>query len=68
MNKMLKGFLVGGSIYGVIELGYRFGEGYMLGVLAKVDLSGKECIEILKEDKNFASRFIACVAEWKKNQ
>lgn len=68
MNKIVKGCIIGVLSFGALEFAGQFGKGYMLGYLAKNNLSADEAIEILSSYKNPTAWFISDVAKFIKKQ
>lgn len=68
MNKIVKGCIIGVLSLGVFEFAGQFGKGYMLGYLAKTNLSADEAIEILSAYKNPKAWLISDVAKFIKKQ
>lgn len=56
MNKQIKDVvkvcIVGGVLYGGVELGYVLGKGAMLGVLLKHNLSADDMLKIIESNKD----------------
>lgn len=47
MNKIVKKCIVGGVIYVMCDISFRFGKGYMLGTMAKLDVTGSQGLNAL---------------------
>ena len=68
MNKIVKGCIIGVLSFGVFEFAGQFGKGYMLGYLAKNNLSADEAIEILSTYKKPTAWIISDVAKFIKKK
>lgn len=68
MNKIIKGCIMGALSIGAFEFGFQLGKSYMLGILAKYNLSANELIEILSSYDRPISRFIVDVAKYFENE
>ena len=63
MNKIVKKCIVGSVIYVMCDISFHFGKGYMLGTMAKLDVTGSQCLNALSDDKRWRAKFIKKVAE-----
>lgn len=68
MNKIVKGCIIGALSFGAFEFAGQFGKGYMLGYLAKTNLSADEVIEILSAYKHPTAWLISDVAKFTKKR
>jgi len=63
MNKIVKKCIVGGVIYVMCDMSFHFGKGFMLGNIAKLDVTGAQALNALSDDKRLRVKFIKKVAE-----
>lgn len=67
MNKLIKGCVIGGIVYGLMEVGYTLGKGNMLGILKAYGVSATDCVDALSEDNRKKSKFMAKFANIRAN-
>lgn len=63
MNKLIKTCIVGGIAYMMYDASFQMGKGYVLGVLAKADMSASQCIDVISDDKRLRAKLIKMVAK-----
>ena len=63
MNNIIKKCIIGGVIYVMCDISFQFGKGYMLGPIAKLDVTGSQVLNVLSDDKRWRAKFIKKVAE-----
>lgn len=63
MNNIIKNCIIGGVIYVMCDISFQFGKGYMLGPMAKLDVTGSQALNVLSDDKRWRAKFIKKVAE-----
>lgn len=69
MNKLIKTIVIGGVVYGLMEFSYRFGQGTMIGALAKHgDEFAIDCMKDMSNDKRLGLKLVNAVAEFKANE
>lgn len=68
MNKLIKAFIVGGIVYAMCDASCQLGKGYMLGVLAKENVSASQCIDAISDDKRLRVKFVEMVAKYIKEE
>ncbi len=65
MNKITKGCLLGLIVFGSMEIGDAIGKGWLLGYMAKHNVSGSDVIEILSSRKEPKIKFVRSIANLK---
>ena len=68
MNKLIKTSIVGSIIYTISDASYQMGKGRMLGALAKTDLTGSQCMDVISDDKRPRVKFVSMVAKLTKEE
>lgn len=68
MNKLIKTCIVGSIIYAISDASYQLGKGRMLGVIAKTDLTGSQCMDAISDDKHPRVKFVSMVAKLTKGE
>lgn len=63
MNNIIKKCIIGGVIYVMCDISFQFGKGYMLGPMAKQNVTGSHALNVLSDDKRWRAKFIKKVAE-----
>lgn len=63
MNNIIKKCIIGGVIYVMCDISFQFGKGYMLGPMAKQNVTGSQALNVLSDDKRWRAKFIKKVAE-----
>ena len=62
MKKLIKVCIIGGIVCAVADVCYFAGEGRMLGLMKKYDVSASETIQVFSNDKKWRLKFISWVA------
>lgn len=66
MNTVIKGCIIGAVFYEAFKFVCRCGMGYILGILAKYNLTADEAIEILSAYKHPSTHLVAGIAKFLK--
>lgn len=68
MKKILKTIIIGGAIYGGLDLMLFCGKAHMLSILAKYDMDPNETIDQLKSENGLILKFIGNFAEFLRDE
>lgn len=64
MKRIVKGCIIGGSIYALCDLSFHLGKGYILGLLTKYNVTSQRCMDLASNDKSIRAKVIYNTAKF----